>query len=44
MIKDSFKAAKEAKEKFAIEKDIAQYIKEYFDSIYRPNWHCIVGK
>jgi hypothetical protein len=22
---------------------IAQKIKEYFDSNYEPNWHCVVG-
>ena len=31
-------------EKFAIERDIAKYIKEQADLIYGCNWHCIVGK
>ena len=26
------------------EKQIAAYIKSYFDKKYAPNWHCVVGK
>lgn len=26
------------------EKDIAEYIKGFFDKKYSPNWHCVVGK
>lgn len=26
------------------EKDIAEYIKCFFDKKYSPNWHCVVGK
>lgn len=26
------------------EKDIAEYIKQFFDKKYSPNWHCVVGK
>ena len=36
--------AKEAFEKYAIEKDVAAHIKAEFDRRFSPNWHCIVGK
>jgi dynein light chain LC8-type len=26
------------------EADVSRQMKEYFDSKYKPNWHCIVGK
>ena len=28
----------------AEEKDIAEFIKGFFDKKYSPNWHCVVGK
>ncbi len=31
-------------QKFPNESDVAKYVKEYFDSKYGPNWHCIVGR
>ena len=26
------------------EKEIAEFIKGFFDKKYSPNWHCVVGK
>ena len=26
------------------EKDIAEFVKTFFDKKYSPNWHCVVGK
>ena len=34
----------QALEAHDIEKDIAAYIKKYFDGRYEPTWHCIVGQ
>ena len=31
-------------DKFSLEKDVAGYIKNAFDSRYSPTWHCIVGR
>lgn len=36
--------AKEAMEKFSIEKDIAAHLKKTFDKEYQPTWHCVVGR
>ncbi len=36
--------AKDAANKYAIEKDIAAYIKKEMDIKYKPSWHCIVGR
>ncbi|VDL49917.1 unnamed protein product [Hymenolepis diminuta] len=36
--------AREAMDKFNIEKDIAAHIKKEFDRHYNPTWHCIVGR
>ncbi|CDS41787.1 dynein light chain [Echinococcus multilocularis] len=36
--------AREAMDKFNIEKDIAAYLKKEFDKEYGPIWHCIVGR
>lgn len=44
MIKTAINTAKMAMSKYAIEKEIAGYIKREFDRMYYPNWHCIVGK
>ena len=34
----------QALEAHNIEKDIAAFIKKYFDGKYEPTWHCIVGQ
>jgi len=34
----------QALEAHDIEKDIAAFIKKYFDDRYEPTWHCIVGQ
>ena len=47
MIKFALDCARKGMAKYAIEKDIAGYIKSEFDKAYSPNypnWHCIVGK
>ena len=31
-------------DKYEIEKDIAEYVREEFDRKYQPTWHCIVGR
>ncbi|XP_030852552.1 uncharacterized protein LOC581871 [Strongylocentrotus purpuratus] len=36
--------AKDAFQKFTVEKDIASYIKKEFDAKFQPTWHCIVGR
>lgn len=33
-----------ALEKYAVEKDVAMYIKKEFDRLYNTTWHCVVGK
>lgn len=30
--------------KYEKEEDIARHMKNFFDSKYSPNWHCIAGK
>ncbi|KAF3919997.1 hypothetical protein ABW21_db0200528 [Orbilia brochopaga] len=44
MQNDAIEVAKEAMEKFNIEKDIAQHIKKEFDTRHGSTWHCIVGR
>ena len=34
----------QALEAHDIEKDVAAFIKKYFDDRYEPTWHCIVGQ
>ncbi|KAL5110135.1 Dynein light chain 2 cytoplasmic [Taenia crassiceps] len=36
--------AREAMERYNIEKDIAAHIKKDFDKVYSPTWHCVVGR
>ena len=36
--------AKLAMDESCIEKDIAAYIKKFFDKEYGPTWHCVVGR
>jgi len=31
-------------QKFETEKEIARYLKAFFDQKYAPGWNCIVGK
>ena len=44
MQQDDVDCAKQATEKYNIEKDIAAYVKKEFDKKYNPTWHCIVGR
>ncbi|KZP01854.1 hypothetical protein CALVIDRAFT_474724 [Calocera viscosa TUFC12733] len=41
---EAIEITSKALEKFAIEKDIAAYIKREFDRRYQPTWHVVVGK
>ena len=40
----ALEVAREAMDKFNIEKDIAQAIKKDFDSRFGATWHCVVGR
>uniref|UniRef100_A0A8C4N859 Dynein light chain n=1 Tax=Eptatretus burgeri TaxID=7764 RepID=A0A8C4N859_EPTBU len=44
MQEDAVSFAKQALDKFNIEKDIASFIKKEFDKKYNPTWHCVVGR
>lgn len=33
-----------AQENFNSEKEIASYLKNQFEEMYDPTWHCIVGR
>lgn len=44
MQQDSIEIAKEAMNKYTIEKDIAMHIKKTLDDRKGPTWHCIVGR
>jgi len=39
----AFELAKESMEKFSVEKDISEYIKQKFDKEFLPTWQCVVG-
>jgi len=39
----AFELAKEGMEKFSVERDVAEYIKQKFDEEFLPTWQCIVG-
>ncbi|EGR28858.1 neuronal nitric oxidse synthase protein inhibitor, putative [Ichthyophthirius multifiliis] len=41
---DAYEIALKALDRFSIEKDMAQYIKNEFDRLHEKYWHCIVGK
>ncbi|KHJ42917.1 dynein light chain type 1 [Trichuris suis] len=36
--------AKEALEKFEVEREMASYLKKGFEQTFGPTWHCIVGR
>lgn len=40
----AYDLAFESLEKFVVEKDMADYIKQVFDSDFEETWQCIVGK
>ena len=44
MKKDVEQVVNKALDENETEKQIASYIKGYFDKKYAPNWHCVVGK
>ena len=44
MKKDVETVVNKALDEKETEKDIATYIKMFFDKKYGPNWHCVVGK
>ena len=41
---EAIECSKVAISKHKTEKEIAAFIKKYFDSQYSPAWHCIVGR
>lgn len=41
---EAIELAKDAFQKFSVEKDIASHIKKEFDAKFQPTWHCIVGR
>lgn len=43
MRKRSFELAFDAMNKYSVERDISEYIKEIFDKEYTPTWQCVVG-
>ncbi|CAH8442030.1 unnamed protein product [Schistosoma turkestanicum] len=42
--KDAIKILKKAMNRFTEEREIASFVKSYFDSHHRTHWHCVVGK
>jgi len=44
MQQEALDCARQALEKYNIEKDIAAHIKREFDKKYGTTWHCIVGR
>lgn len=44
MQQEAVKQAEKAVELHTVEKDVAAYIKKYFDRKYSAPWHCIVGQ
>ena len=40
----AYDLAFESLEKFSVERDMADYIKNKFDQEFIPSWHCVVGK
>ena len=44
MKKDVEMVVNKALDEKETEKDIATFIKAFFDKKYGPNWHCVVGK
>ncbi len=40
----AFEFAFESLEKFSVEKDMADYLKQKFDNEFCASWQCIVGK
>jgi dynein light chain LC8-type len=44
MKKRAYDLAVESMQKFSVEKDIADNVKEKFDEEFLPSWQCIVGK
>lgn len=44
MEEKAIELAQEALNKFTMEKDMAEYLKREFDTLYQTTWHCVVGK
>ncbi|KAH9595942.1 hypothetical protein MS3_00010184, partial [Schistosoma haematobium] len=44
MKRDAMKILQKAMNRFTEEREVASFIKSYFDSHYHTHWHCIVGK
>ncbi|PIK59775.1 hypothetical protein BSL78_03347 [Apostichopus japonicus] len=44
MREDVLRLARQALEKFQVEKDIASFLKRQLDELHGPTWHCVAGK
>ena len=44
MLGDVEQQANKALDKFSTEREQSEFIKNFFDNKYSPNWHCVVGK
>ncbi|KAL3312744.1 Dynein light chain 1, cytoplasmic [Cichlidogyrus casuarinus] len=44
MAKDAVELATSALTQFNLEKEVARYLKQKFDSKYTKTWHCVVGR
>ena len=44
MQRKAVELALNALERFKLERDMAQFLKEEFDERFQPTWHCIVGR
>lgn len=44
MFKDVEEQVNRAIDANETEKGISEYLKNFFDKKYSPNWHCVVGK
>ncbi|RTG81038.1 dynein light chain LC8-type [Schistosoma bovis] len=44
MKRDAMKILQKAMNRFTEEREVASFIKSYFDSHHHTHWHCIVGK
>ncbi|KAL1463168.1 hypothetical protein WDU94_014949 [Cyamophila willieti] len=44
MLDSAIKAALEGLDKYNTEREVAGYIKQFFDKTYKPFWQCTVGR
>lgn len=39
----AFDLAIEGMNRYSVERDIADYVKQKFDEVFEPSWQCIIG-